>query len=52
MHWRGDSVNLMHGEHRCCSELDGGVEGERLWMICECGATLTTGLLKWKDRNA
>jgi hypothetical protein len=27
-------------EHRRCGELDGGVEGERLWMACECGARM------------
>ncbi len=27
-------------EHRRCGELDGGVEGERVWMACECGAQL------------
>jgi hypothetical protein len=25
-------------EHRRCGELDGGVDGERLWMACDCGA--------------
>jgi hypothetical protein len=25
-------------EHRRCSDLDGGVEGERVWMACDCGA--------------
>jgi hypothetical protein len=25
-------------EHRRCGELDGGVENERIWMACECGA--------------
>jgi hypothetical protein len=25
-------------EHRRCGELDGGVEGERVWMACDCGA--------------
>jgi hypothetical protein len=23
-------------EHRRCGELDGGVEGERVWMTCTC----------------
>ena len=27
-------------EHRRCGELDGGVEGERVWMACDCGAAL------------
>jgi len=25
-------------EHRRCGELDGGVEDERVWMACDCGA--------------
>ncbi len=25
-------------EHRRCGELDGGVDGERVWMTCDCGA--------------
>jgi len=27
-------------EHRRCGKLDGGVEGERVWMTCDCGAQL------------
>jgi hypothetical protein len=23
-------------EHEYCGELDGGVEGERVWMTCTC----------------
>ena len=26
--------------HRRCGDLDGGVEGERVWMTCECGASV------------
>ncbi len=25
-------------EHRRCGDLDGGVEGGRVWMACDCGA--------------
>jgi hypothetical protein len=25
-------------EHRRCGGLDGGVDGERVWMACDCGA--------------
>ena len=31
-------------EHRRCGQLDGGVEDERLWMTCECGAALARSL--------
>lgn len=27
-------------EHERCGELNGGVEGEWVWMTCTCGATL------------
>jgi len=27
-------------EHEYCGELDGGVEGERVWMTCTCGAKI------------
>lgn len=27
-------------EHRRCGELDGGVDGDVVWMTCECGAKL------------
>jgi hypothetical protein len=28
------------GQPSGCSELDGGVEGERVWMTCRCGARI------------
>jgi len=27
-------------EHRRCGDLDGGVEGEHVWMTCDCGAAI------------
>jgi hypothetical protein len=27
-------------EHRRCGELDGGVEADRVWMTCTCGASI------------
>ena len=27
-------------EHRSCGELDGGVDGERVWMACDCGGAI------------
>ena len=24
-------------KHRRCGDLDGGVDGERVWMACDCG---------------
>jgi hypothetical protein len=27
-------------EHRRCGELNGGVQHDRVWMTCECGAML------------
>ena len=28
-------------EHRRCGEQDAGVEEERVWMTCECGAVIS-----------
>jgi len=27
-------------EHRHCGELDGGVDGEHVWMACGCGGEI------------
>ncbi len=27
-------------EHEYCGEFDGGVEGDRVWMTCTCGAVI------------
>jgi hypothetical protein len=27
-------------EHRCCDDLDGGVDGDIIWMACDCGARM------------
>jgi len=27
-------------EHQYCGELDGGVEGDRVWMTCTCGGVI------------
>ena len=36
---RGRSVGFLRGPSQC-GELDGGVENERLWIKCECGAQM------------
>ena len=33
-------LNAFYLEHRRCGELDAGIEGERVWMTCECGARI------------
>ena len=34
------SIDAFYLEHRSCGDLDGRVERERVWMLCEsCGAT-------------
>ena len=33
-----EDLYAFYQEHRRCGELDGGVEGERGWMTCTCGA--------------
>lgn len=37
-------------EHRRCGELDGGVEGEVVWMACECGAEIIHSMEPGHDR--
>jgi hypothetical protein len=32
------ALDALLQEHRRCGELDGGVDGERVWMACDCGA--------------
>jgi len=27
-------------EHQYCDDLDVGVEGDRVWMMCTCGAVI------------
>jgi hypothetical protein len=27
-------------EHRRCGDLDGGMDGERVWLACDCGASI------------
>jgi len=34
------ALNAFYLEHRRCGDLDGGVEGDRVWMTCTCGAVL------------
>jgi hypothetical protein len=33
-------LDAFYLEHRRCGELDGGVEGECVWLTCACGALL------------
>ncbi len=38
-------LDAFYLEHRGCGEPDAGVEGERVWMACECGARIYTDIL-------
>jgi hypothetical protein len=31
-------------EHQYCGDLDGGVDGDRVWMTCTCGAVIVRPL--------
>jgi hypothetical protein len=33
-----DALQAFFQEHQYCGDLDGGVEGDRVWMTCTCGA--------------
>jgi hypothetical protein len=35
-----DALQAFYQEHEYCGELDGGVEGDRVWMTCTRGAVL------------
>jgi hypothetical protein len=35
-----DALYAFFQEHRRCGELDTGVEGDRVWMTCSCGAVI------------
>jgi hypothetical protein len=32
-----ESLDAFFQEHQYCGELDGGVDGDRVWMTCMCG---------------
>jgi len=34
-------LDAFYTEHRRCGDLDGGVEGDRVWMTCTCGAAIS-----------
>lgn len=42
-------------EHRCCGELDGGLDGEWVWMTCSCGVWIvrqpTVPATAWPARS-
>ena len=35
-----DALNAFFQEHQYCGELDSGVEDDRVWMTCTCGAAI------------
>ncbi len=34
------NLDAFFQEHRRCGELNGAVEGDRVWMTCMCGAAI------------
>ena len=42
-----DALWAFYQEHEYCRELDTGVEGDRVWMTCTCGA----GISRNADRD-
>jgi hypothetical protein len=34
-----DDLDAFSLEHRCCGDLDGGVDGDIVWFACTCGAS-------------
>src|SRR5262249_27976103 len=41
-----DALQAFFQEHQYCGDLDGGVEDDRVWMTCTCGAVM----LRLSDR--
>jgi hypothetical protein len=35
-----DALWAFDEEHEYCGELDTGIEGDRVWMTCTCGAVI------------
>jgi hypothetical protein len=35
-----DALQAFFQEHQYCGELDGSVDGDRVWMTCTCGAVI------------
>jgi hypothetical protein len=35
-----DALYAFYQEHEHCGDLDAGVEGDRVWMTCTCGAVI------------
>jgi hypothetical protein len=35
---RRAALDAFMQEHRGCAKLDGGVDAERVWVACDCGA--------------
>ena len=35
-----DDLDAFLQEHRRCGKMDGGFDGVRIWMTCDCGALL------------
>ncbi len=38
------AIDAFLQEHRRCGELAGGVDGEIVWMACDCGAVIVRPL--------
>jgi len=36
-----DALWAFYQKHHRCGELDTGVEGDRVWMTCTCGAVIS-----------
>jgi hypothetical protein len=45
-----DALYAFFQEHQYRGELDGGVEGDRVWMKCTCGAAINRNADRdWRD---
>ena len=39
-----DALDAFYLEHQRCGELESGVEDDRVWMTCTCGAGIVHAL--------
>ena len=45
-----DPLQAFFQKHQYCGDLDGGVEGDRVWMTCTCGAAINRNVDDWLAR--
>jgi hypothetical protein len=47
-----DDLEAFSLEHRCCGDLDGGVDRDTVWMACDCEAIIARRVDEDDDARA